>query len=143
MPLFVLLAMLLAVQVVRADLADVKNELNLEKRSEKALENANIAVDEARKAYKSADLAGFGSRLREVEESAELSYQSLQDTGKAARRSPKFFKRAEMKMHAVAKRLEALGADVSFEDRAVVEAARKKLSDLEDKIVFEILTKKH
>ena len=135
--------MLLAVQVVRADLADVRNEPNLEKRSEKALENANIAVDEARKAYKSADLAGFGSRLREVEESAELSYQSLQDTGKAARRSPKFFKRAEMKMHAVAKRLEALGADVSFEDRAVVEAAQKKLSDLEDKIVHEILTKKH
>lgn len=143
MPLFVLLAMLLAVQVVRADLADVRNEPNLEKRSEKALVNANIAVDEARKAYKSADLAGFKARLREVEESAELSYQSLQDTGKAARRSPKFFKRAEMKMHAVAKRLVALGADVSFEDRAVVEAAQKKLSDLEDKIVHEILTKKH
>ena len=141
--LFVLLAMLLAVPLVRADLADVKNEPNLEKRSEKALENANIAVDEARKAYKSADLAGFRSRLREVEESAELSYQSLQDTGKAARRSPKFFKRAEMKMHAVAKRLVALGADVSFEDRAVVEAVRKRLSDLEDKIVHEILTKKH
>ena len=143
MPLFVLLAMLLAAQMVRADLADVRNEPNLEKRSEKALENANIAVDEARKAYKSADLAGFKARLREVEESAELSYQSLQDTGKAARRSPKFFKRAEMKMHAVAKRLVALGADVSFEDRAVVEAAQKKLNDLEDKIVHEILTKKH
>lgn len=143
MLLFVLLAMLLAVPVVRADLADVKNEPNLEKRSEKALENANIAVDEARKAYKSADLAAFGSRLREVEESAELSYQSLQDTGKAARRSPKFFKRAEMKMHALAKRLEALGVEVSFEDRALVEATRKTLSDLEDKIVFEIMTKKH
>ena len=143
MPLFVMLAMLLAVPVVRADLAGVKNEPNLEKRSEKALENANIAVDEARKAYQSADFAGFGLRLREVEESAELSYQSLEDTGKAARRSPKFFKRAEMKMHALAKRLEALGADVGFEDRVLVEATRKKLSDLEDKIVFEIMTKKH
>ena len=143
MPLFVLLAMLLAAQAVRADLAVVRNEPNLEKRSEKALENANSAVDEARKAYKSADLAGFGSWLKEVEESAELSYQSLEDTGKAARRSPKFFKRAEMKMHALAKRLEALGADVDFEDRVLVEAARKKLSDLEDKIVFEIMTKKH
>ena len=143
MPLIVLLAILLVAVVVRADLADVKNEPNLEKRSEKALENANMAVDEARKAYKSADLAGFGSRLREVEESAELSYQSLQDTGKAARRSPKFFKRAEMKLHAITKRLEALGSEVSFEDRVQVEATRKKLSDLEDKIVFEIMTKKH
>ena len=129
--------------MVRADLADVKTEPNLEKRSEKALANANIAIDEARMAYKSADLAGFGSWLKEVEESADLSYQSLQDTGKAARRSPKFFKRAEMKMHALAKRLEALGADVDFEDRVLVEATRKKLSDLEDKIVFEIMTKKH
>ena len=143
MPLIVLLAILLVAVVVRADLADVKNEPNLEKRSEKALENANMAVDEARKAYKSADLAGFGSRLREVEESAELSYQSLQDTGKAARRSPKFFKRAEMKLHAITKRLEALGSEVNFEDRVPVEATRKKLSDLEDKIVFEIMTKKH
>jgi len=142
-PLIVLLAILLVAVVVRADLADVKNEPNLEKRSEKALENANMAVDEARKAYKSADLAGFGSRLREVEESAELSYQSLQDTGKAARRSPKFFKRAEMKLHAITKRLEALGSEVNFEDRVPVEATRKKLSDLEDKIVFEIMTKKH
>ncbi len=143
MPLFVVLAMLLAAQVVRADLADVRNEPNLEKRSEKALENANTAVDEARKAYKSSDLAVFESRLREVEESAELSYQSLEDTGKAARRSPKFFKRAEMKIHALAKRLEALGGDVNFEDRVLVEATRKKLSDLEDQIVFEIMTKKH
>ena len=143
MPLIVLLAMFLVAAVVRADLADVKNEPNLEKRSEKALENANIAVDEARKAYKAADLAGFGARLQEVEESAELSYQSLQDTGKAARRSPKFFKRAEIKLRAITKRLEALGSEVSFEDRVPVEATRKKLSDLEDKIVFEIMTKKH
>ena len=143
MPLFVFLTMLLATQVLRADLTEVKNEPNLEKRSEKALENANVAVDEARKAYKSSDLAVFGSWLKEVEESAELSYQSLEDTGKAARRSPKFFKRAEMKIHALAKRLEALGGDVNFEDRVLVEATRKKLSDLEDKIVFEIMTKKH
>ena len=143
MPLFVLLTMLLAVQVTGADLAGVRNEPNLEKRSEKALENANIAVDEARKAYQSSDLAVFGLLLKEVEESAALSYQSLEDTGKAARRNPKFFKRAEMKLHALAKRLEALGSDVNFEDRVLVEATRKKLSDLEDKIVFEIMTKKH
>ena len=142
MPLFLLLAMVLTAQAIHADLADVRNEPNLEKRSEKALENANAAVDEARKAYKSSDLVVFEARLREVEESAALSYQSLEDTGKAARRSPKFFKRAEMKMHALAKRLEALGGDVNFEDRVLVEAARKKLSDLEDKIVFEIMTKK-
>jgi hypothetical protein len=138
-----LLTMLLIAPLVWADLSVVKSEPNLEKRSEKALENANTAIDEARKAYKASDLAIFKSLINEVEESAELSYKSLADTGKAARRSPKFFKRAEMKMHALAKRLEALGADVSMEDRAAVESVRKKLSDLEDKLVFEIMTKKH
>jgi translation initiation factor 6 (eIF-6) len=48
-----------------------------------------------------------------------------------------------MKIHALAKRLEALGADVSMEDRVAVESVRKKLSDLEDKLVFEIMTTKH
>jgi hypothetical protein len=134
---------LVGAAVVHADLSEVKNEPNLERRSERALEYANTAIDEARKAYKAADLSNFNSRIKEVEESAELSYQSLQDTGKAARRSPKFFKRAEMKMHALGKRLEALGAEVSLEDRVAVEGARKTLSDLEDKIVFEIMTKKH
>jgi len=134
--------MFLAVSAVRADLAEVMKEPNLEKRSEKALDNASTAIDEARKSYKATDLAAFGSRIKEVEESAELSYQSLQETGKAARRNPKFFKRAEMKMHALAKRLEVLAAEVNFEDRGAVETAQKKLSDLEDKIVLEIMTKK-
>ncbi|MEO8129394.1 MAG: hypothetical protein ABJF23_02195 [Bryobacteraceae bacterium] len=138
-----LAALLLATPMLRADLADVRNEPNLEKRSEKALENANTAMDEAKKAYKARDFAGFKARVQEVEESAELSYLSLEETGKAARRSPKFFKRSEMKIHALTKRLEALAAEVSLEDRGLVEAARKNLSDLEDKIVFEIMTKKH
>jgi hypothetical protein len=137
------LVALLGAPAVQADLSEVKSEPNLERRSERALEYANSAIDEARKAYKAADLGTFKTHIQEVEESAELSYQSLQDTGKAARRSPKFFKRAEMKMHALAKRLEALGTEVSIEDRVAVDGARKILSDLEDKIVFEIMTKKH
>jgi hypothetical protein len=137
-----LLILLFAAPFARADLAEVKNEPNLEKRSERALEHANNVIDEARKAYKAPDPEVFKSLIREVEESAELSYKSLQDTGKAARRSPKFFKRAEMKLHALAKRLAALSAEVSLEDRTEVETVRKTLSDLEDKIVFEIITKK-
>ncbi len=143
MLLYAFFVMLLVASAIRADLAEVKAEPNLEKRSEKALGNANNAIDEARTAYKAANYDGFKSRIQEVGESAELSYQSLEDTGKAARRSPKFFKRAEMKMHALTKRLDALSSEISIDDRVEVEAVRKKLSDLEDKIVFEIMTKKH
>jgi hypothetical protein len=79
------------------DLAGVKTEPNLEKRSELALENANAALDQAREAYTGGDLAKLRMELDEVGDSVDLAYQSLEETGKDARRNPKFFKRAELK----------------------------------------------
>jgi hypothetical protein len=135
--------MVFAISLIGADLAAVKIEPNLEKRSEKALENANRAIDEARAAYKLPDLKLFRDLLTEIKESLELSYSSLQETGKAARRSPKYFKRAEMKMHDIARRLDGLAAEVESAERAEVEAVKKTASDLEDKLLLEIMTKKH
>ncbi len=137
------IAILFAVSLPGADLAIVRSEPNLEKRSEKALENANRAIDEARAAYKNSEMSTFEALLHEVQESTELSYQSLEDTGKAARRSPKYFKRAEMKMHSLAKRLDGLSMEVNLEQRPEVDAVKKTVSDLEDKLVFEIMTRKH
>ena len=137
------IAMICALSLAGADLANVKNEPNLEKRSEKALENANHAIHEARTAYKASDLKLFRALLAEIKESVELSYNSLEETGKAARRSPKYFKRAEMKMHDIARRLDGLAAEVDFEERSGVEAIKKTASDLEDKLLLEIMTKKH
>jgi len=138
-----MLILFLAAPLIWADLAAVKSEPNLERRSEKALDNANTALDAARTAYKSSDLGAFKVQLNEVEESGELSYQSLKDTGKAARNSPKYFKRAEMKLHALSNRLKQLSAEVGMDERAEVESVRKKLGDLEDKLLLEIMTKKH
>jgi hypothetical protein len=135
--------MVFAYSLIGADLAAVKIETNLEKRSEKALENANRAIDEARAAYKLSDLKIFRDLLAEIKESVELSYNSLQETGKAARRSPKYFKRAEMKMHDIARRLDGLAAEVDIAERPEVEAVKKTASDLEDKLLLEIMTKKH
>jgi hypothetical protein len=126
-----------------ADLATVQSEPNLEKRSDKALANADLAMEAARKAYQAPDLKAFEASLNEVRESVDLSYKSLQDTGKAARRSPKYFKRAELKLRALLKRLENLKVDVALDDRAQVESLAKHVNDVHDQILHEIMTKRH
>jgi hypothetical protein len=125
-----------------ASLASVKSEPNLERRSELALENADHAIDAARTAYKASDDKAFADSVKEVEDSVALSYQSLQDTGKKARRSPKYFKRADLKMRALARRMEALEHEVGMEDRPRVEAAKTRIHDIDDQIVFDIMSKK-
>src|SRR5260370_40769353 len=100
------------------DLASIKTEPNLERRSELALDYANMALDQAREAYNSGDVAKTETALGELQEAVDLAYQALSDTGKDARRNPKFFKRAELKTRELLRRLDGLHHSVSFDDRA-------------------------
>jgi hypothetical protein len=120
----------------------VKAEPNLEKRSELALAYASTSVDEARKLYRDGKIDEFRSGLTSIKEATDLSVQSLEDTGKAARKKPKYFKRAEMKLRGIMKQLEGLAQEVSFDDRTAVEETRKHVSDLHDKVLLAIMTKK-
>ena len=81
----------------RADLTQALAEPNLEKRSQVALNNAAAAYKAARAAYEKGESdAGGALASREIQESVELAYTSLTQTGKDPRRSPKWFKKAEM-----------------------------------------------
>lgn len=128
--------------VLQADMTAVKSESNLERRSERALQNAFNELDVAKKAYKESDDKGFRAALTEIRESVDLCYRSLQDTGKAARRSPKYFKRAQMKLHDLAKRLDTFEKDVILDERPPVIEVKKRVDELEDQILLEIMTKK-
>src|ERR1700689_3660891 len=90
------------------DLAAIKLEPNLERRSERAIENASAAMDSAREAASAGDIAKIKAALEELEDSVDLAYQSLVDSGKSARRNPKFFKKAELKTRELMRRLEGL-----------------------------------
>lgn len=120
----------------------VMAEQNLERRSDLALREADQAVSDAKSAYVEQKEQDFQTRLADVEELVELSYKSLQDTGKRARRSPKFYKRAELSVRALIRRLDSLSGEVSVDDREPVAATRKKLNDLHDQILNDIMTKK-
>lgn len=125
----------------QADLNSVKTEANLERRSELALEYANSAVDDAKNTYEQ-EPKDLAAHLDEVRQAVELSYKSLQDTGKAARRRPKYFKRAEMRIRALVKRLDNLEREVAYEDRGTVLSAKKRLEEVRDQMVLDIMSKK-
>jgi predicted dinucleotide-utilizing enzyme len=122
------------------DLAAIKLEPNLERRSELALGNASAAMDVARDA--ASDEAKRKAALEELRDSVDLAYQSLVDSGKSARRNPKFFKRAELKTRELVRRLEGLAQAVDADDRVFVESVRGRVSKVHDDLIQDIMQKK-
>lgn len=124
------------------DLASIKLEPNLERRSEKAIDNASAAMDSARDASSVGDSAKIKGALEELRDSVDLAYQSLVDSGKSARRNPKFFKRAELKTRELMRRLEGLAQAVDSDDREFVENVREGVSKVHDSLIQDIMQKK-
>ena len=128
--------------VLALDLNSVKQEPNLERRSDLALDHANEELDTAREAFNASDSSKMQSALEEVTESVNLSYQSLLDTGKDARRSPKFFKRAELRTRDLLRRLEGLERSVDLDSRAYVDQVKDRVSEVHDNLLKSIMSKK-
>lgn len=124
------------------DLSAIKMEPNLERRSERAIDNASAAMDTARDAASAGDSAKTKAALEELRDSVDLSYQSLVDSGKSARRNPKFFKRAELKTRELMRRLEGLAQAVDLDDRPFVESVRERVSTVHDDLIKDIMQKK-
>jgi hypothetical protein len=124
------------------DLTAIKLEPNLERRSERAMDNASAAMDAARDASGAGESAKTKAALEELRDSVDLAYQSLVDSGKSARRSPKFFKRAELKTRELMRRLEGLVQAVDSDDRTFVESVRDRVSKVHDDLIKDIMQKK-
>ena len=87
-----------------ADLDAARSEPDLNRRSELALMNADEKIDQARQAYQAGNEAAEEAAIQEVAESVTLSYDSLEKTHGAPRKS-RFYKRAELKVSALMRRL--------------------------------------
>lgn len=124
------------------DLGPVKSEPNLEHRSELALTNANAALDAARTAYDSGDAVKAEAALEEVQESVDLAYDALSSTGKDPRKSPKYFKKAEMALRLLLRRLEGVAQTFSVADRNEIEHIRNHVSEIHDNLIEGIMSKK-
>jgi multidrug resistance efflux pump len=126
---------LVAAGVSLADLDPARAEPNLEKRSKLALDNAVAALKEAREAYNAGDTQKVTAKAAEVQESAELAFASLEKTGKDPRKSPKWFKRAEIESRDLLRSIETLEHDMSFDDRVILEKAKEKVQQVHDDLL--------
>ena len=110
------------------DLAAVKSEPNLEKRSELALVNANAAMDAARVAYDHGDVDKAGQALDE-----------LKDSGKSPRGNG-HYKHAEKMTHELLRRLESFRDTVSAAERDMVEVVHSHVSEVHDDLLDLIMS---
>ena len=122
-----------------ADLKRAEAEPNLEKRSQLALDNARSAYKAAREAYDKGDNDRTKAAIAEIEESVDLAYTSLTKTGKDPRRSPKYFKKAEIDTRDMLKHLDAFENAMSFADRTMLEKVKAKVQQVHDDLLVGLM----
>ena len=118
-----------------ADLKTALAEHDLGKRSKLALDNAEAALKDAREAYRKGDDQALAAAALEIEESVTLAWDSLESTGKNPRKSPHWFKQAEIETRTLMKKLDTLEHDIGFEDRPVLDKAKARLQQVHDDLL--------
>jgi hypothetical protein len=143
-----LLLMLLALNIdaqqpaAPADLEAVRAEPRLDRRYWKALEYGSAQIDAARKSYQEGPIEGFQPALDNVLKSVSLCDDTLRATGKNPSKSPRHFKRAELKIREMIRRLQGLEELVSVDDRAAVNKIRTRIQSIHDELLLDIMGRK-
>jgi len=125
--------------VLRADLKAALAEKDLEKRSKLALDNAELALQAAKAAYQQGDIGKTRTAVTEVKESVDLAFQSLNDTHKNPRKSPKYFKSAELATRDLLRRLETFDYDMSYEDREILKPVKERVQQVHDDLLLGLM----
>ncbi|HKE25209.1 MAG TPA: hypothetical protein VKB88_22775 [Bryobacteraceae bacterium] len=121
------------------DLQQARAEPNLEKRARLALENAATRLQAAREAYQKDDTAGVSANAAELQESVDLAFTSLNETHKDPRRSPKWFKYAEIQTRDLLRKLDTFQRDMSFQDRGLLEKVKEDVQQVHDKLLLGLM----
>jgi hypothetical protein len=124
---------------VRADLKAALAEKDLERRSKLALDNAESALQAAKAAYNQGDMDKTKASVSEVQESVELAYKSLNDTHKNPRKSPKYFKSAELTTRDLMKRLDTFDHDMSYDDRPILKPLEARVQQVHDDLLLGLM----
>jgi hypothetical protein len=137
-------AMVMAVLLIggvakSADLAQIRAEPNLEKRARLALEHAAATLQAARDAYQQDKDSELKADIAEVQESVDLAFASLTDTHKDPRRSPKWFKYAEIQTRDLLRKLDTFQQDMSFQDRPLLDKLKEDVQQVHDKLLLGLM----
>jgi hypothetical protein len=122
-----------------ADLQKAMAEPNLEKRSKLALENAMVVFQTLRDDYSKGDAKKVEADAKEIDDSVQLAYDSLNKTGKDPRKSPGSFKRAELETRDLARRLDNFELAMSFEDRGLVAKLKADVEQVHDSLLMGLM----
>jgi hypothetical protein len=123
----------------RADLKAALAERDLGKRSKLALDNAADTLKAAREAVQRGDNEKVVAAVAEIRESVELAHDSLKSTGKDPRKSPKWFKQAEISTRELLKKLSTLQDDMDFADRPVLVELKKRVQQVHDELLMGLM----
>jgi len=123
----------------RADLKQVLAEPNLEKRSKLALDKASAALKRVREAYQKGDLDAVRADVAEALESVNITEKSLNETGKDPRRSPKWFKRAEMETRDLGRRIDSVQQEMSYTDRPLLDPLKTRTLQVHDALLVGLM----
>lgn len=134
---------LMSVVSLRADLKRAQAESNLEKRSQLAMDNAAAAYQAARAAYDKGDNEQAARSSAEIQESVDLAYASLTQTHKDPRRSPKWFKKAEIATRDLLRKLDSFQQVMSFTDRTMLDNVRARVQKVHDDLLLGLMEGKH
>ncbi|MDX2150095.1 MAG: hypothetical protein SFV54_05125 [Bryobacteraceae bacterium] len=142
MRFLVVWALLGLATLVRADLASVKAEPRPEKRSEKAMLNADAALTAARQAWKDGKTEAFRASLDEVRQSVELALQTLKDTGKHPSKMTRYYKNGEQRASDLDRRLKSFSSEAGLEDRPVIDELQKYVQAVHEEFLLGVMSKK-
>jgi len=124
---------------LRADLKTAMAESDLGKRSKLALDNASAMLKAVREAYNAGERQKVSEAADEYLASVNLASESLKATGKNPRKSPKWFKQAEIATRDLLKKLDTLQHDLNFEDRAVLDKAKTRTQEVHDELLLGLM----
>lgn len=141
--LLVILAAALLPAARAADLKEIQNEPNLERRAKIALEHAEEAFARAKSDYAEGKREPAGAQLIDMQSAVELARDALDATGKNPRKHAGPFKSAETVTRDLLRKLEGLNNSMDFEDRKLIEGPKAKVQEVHDQWLEEIISGKH
>jgi hypothetical protein len=122
-------------------LDEVRSDINLERRSRRALEYAHKALDRAVKAYGEGKPEEGSALLGEIQLAVELSKESLDETGKSARRSPKHFKHAEIETRKLLREMDHAERQLDYQYVERLQEVRGRVEEINHELLTSIMTK--
>ncbi|MBV8551700.1 MAG: hypothetical protein JOY54_10390 [Acidobacteriaceae bacterium] len=132
------LAFLLCACIVSAQslVAELKMEPNPQKRSDKALLLADEAFDNARDFYHNGEVDKGDAQLENMTNALKTCVESLNEAHKG-----RLYKKAEMNVATLQRRLQGLLDDLSVQKRGWAEYTSRKLDEIHDKLLAGVMSK--